>query len=84
MKRTIACHIHDYFEAACVRNYTLEIELESAVKITGKAINIRYNKAKIECLEVAEEHTLTLIPLIDIRDVKVLDCDAQFLKIPIN
>ncbi|MDM7862087.1 Rho-binding antiterminator [Alteromonas sp. ASW11-36] len=84
MPPRIPCQIHDYFEAACVRNYTLDVEIYSAQRITAKAVDIRYDKDKNEYLVLATLGRQKFIKLTDIRSVSVLDSDADFSEIPIN
>ena len=50
--RPIACALYDELELACLRNYTLRIELSSRQIIEGQAITLSIGADKAEYLHL--------------------------------
>ena len=80
-KKNIACHLQDYFEAACVYQYQLQIRLNDGSLKSGKAINLKSSKG-VEYLQLMRASLNTEyreeIDLLSIKSVKVLTPNPRF------
>jgi len=76
----ISCHVHDYFEAACVERSKVCLTLRSGEKIVGIADDL-LTRDKREILVIKCKNSSELvrkeISLLDILEMEFLD-DAQF------
>ena len=82
MPKQISCVVQDYFEAACIYQYQLDIELIDGTKICGKAINLK-SISKIEYLVLANDETEQQIDLAEIKKVEVITPNAKFKSIKV-
>lgn len=74
-KSIINCHIHDYFEAACVKKSRLRLRLRSGDVVEGRAEDILIRN-KQEVLVLRQEKNVVLgrpeIPLTEILTLEFL------------
>lgn len=79
----IQCHIHDTLEIACMRGYTLDIELVSGETLRGIAKTTKsVNKEEFLVVETAQGSSE---PRLDkIKRILVLNDNAEFKTIEIN
>lgn len=79
----IQCHIYDHIEIACMRGYTLEIELNSGEKLQGIAKTTKIIN-KEEFLVITTPQNQSEIRLDKINTITVLDDNTEFKTIKIN
>ncbi|OZB42662.1 MAG: transcriptional regulator [Alishewanella sp. 34-51-39] len=65
------CDKHDYIEIVCLYRYPLLLTLHNGDMLSGTAIDTRYNTARQECLLLQQQSTQQLLPLSQIRQLKV-------------
>jgi Rho-binding antiterminator len=79
----INCHSYDYLELACIRGYSIIIELKQSPQITAQAITLETKTDKTEWLIVKYAGKLESIRLDQIIAITPTDTDASFQRIKI-
>lgn len=79
----IQCHIHDFIEIACMRHYTLDVELLTGEILRGIAETTR-SFEQIEYLVLSNEKQQQEVPLDKIRKFTTIDKEAEFNTITVN
>ncbi|MPY25579.1 transcriptional antiterminator [Shewanella psychropiezotolerans] len=88
--KILDCGIHDYLELACMRSYSLVIELTGKKTITGTALNIETRRDKSEYLMIklkqdqGQELKTISIRLDQIVAFTPISKDASFEKIEVQ
>lgn len=80
----IQCQLYDFIEIACMKHYTLEIELLDNEKITAKALTTLI-KDKQEFLIISnEQREEQSLRLDTIKAITPLNENAEFKRVEIN
>lgn len=83
MTSVISCATHDYFEAACVLQYTIALTLKNGKNFVGEAKNIVRNEHRQECLVILFDGITHDIEMSEIANARILNDNARFTEIPI-
>jgi Rho-binding antiterminator len=76
-RNIITCEAHDYFEAACVHHYQLELELFKGPCLVGVANDIKTTN-QTEYLLLVQQDSILEVNLLEIKKVQVLTPNAVF------
>ena len=79
MANIIACHVHDYFEIACMRRSHIVLTLHDGRVIKGTAIDLlTEDKNEFVCLKCnAGKANLEQVNLLDIDTLHISDSDSH-------
>lgn len=83
MTRQIDCAIHDYFEAICVLQYEVLVEMNDGIELLGRAVNLLKSDRRVECLVLHTDKKKLLLEIDQIVKLEVLSPNARFNEIPL-
>ena len=76
--KTLACHLHDYVEIACLYGFEIRLQLNDQKIVEGKAITTITSANKTECLLLQVNDQSIQVEVIDILSMKAVTPNPHF------
>jgi Rho-binding antiterminator len=72
------CDLHDYLEIACMYNYRVELVFKTGATVEGKAMDVKLNDGRKECISILVADALMLIVVTDLVSMQARDENPHF------
>jgi len=80
----IGCNEYDYIEIACMHQYPVKIVMKAGGFVQGKALDVKINQSRKECIKISNDGKETLVELDTISKLEVLVENPHFEEIEFN
>ena len=74
----IDCAVHDYVEIACLYGFDLTLKLDDNTTRQGKALDVKLNANRDECLVLEEEGKAHQVVLNRVKSMRVINDNPHF------
>jgi|TARA_B110000977_G_C10893809_1_gene422494 Rho-binding antiterminator len=72
------CDLHDYLEIACMYNYRVKLVFKTGATVEGKAMDVKLNDSRKECISMLVADALMLIVVTDLVSMQARDENPHF------
>ena len=72
------CDLHDYLEIACMYNYRVKLVFKTGATVEGKAMDVKLNDGRKECISILVADALMLIVVTDLVSMQARDENPHF------